>query len=264
MAPALFLMGIGPLARWRKASLPEIAARLKWALAVSVICAIIVPLLEGRWSVMVAAGMLLAAWIVSTSLVNLWSRVRPTEGGRIGAKLASLPRGYLGMLSAHIGVAVFIAGVTLVKGYEVEKDVRMDVGDTVAIGPYSAKFVGTSEGSGPNYLYLRGQFEILNGDKLVRTMFPEKRKFVAQSEPMTDAAIAPGIAGDLYVSMGEAVSETAWVVRVYYKPFIDWIWGGCVLMAIGGILALSDRRYRLAQRRATDTELAGAGTVSGV
>jgi len=262
MAPALFLMGIGPLARWRKANLPEIAARLKWAFAVSVICAVLVPLVEGRWSPLVAAGVLLAAWIFGTSVLNLWTRVRPSSGGQIGAKLAALPRGYLGMLVAHIGVAAFIVGVTLVKGYEVEKDVRMDVGDTVAIGPYTAKFLGTSEGSGPNYQYLRGRFEILRGERAVRTMYPEKRKFTAKAEPMTDAAIAPGVTGDLYVSLGEAVSETAWVVRVYYKPFIDWIWGGCLLMAAGGVLALSDRRYRLAQRRATDTELAGAGTAS--
>jgi cytochrome c-type biogenesis protein CcmF len=261
MAPALFLMGIGPLARWRKANLPEIAARLKWAAGVSVLCAVAVPLLEGRWSVMVACGVLLATWIFCSTLVNLWSRLRPAEGGHIGAKFAALPRGYLGMLTAHVGVAVFIVGVTLVKGYEVEKDVRMDVGDTVAIGPYTARFVGTSEGSGPNYLYLRGQFEMLRGDKLVRTMFPEKRKFVSKDEPMTNAAIAPSIGGDLYVSMGEPVSQTAWVVRVYYKPFVDWIWGGCLVMACGGVLALSDRRYRLSQRRSAE-EVSAAGATA--
>jgi cytochrome c-type biogenesis protein CcmF len=260
MAPALFLMGIGPLARWRKANLPEIAARLKWAAGVSVLCAIAVPFIEGRWSFLVAGGILLAAWIVASSLTNLWSRVRPTEGGHLGAKLAALPRGYLGMLAAHIGVAVFVVGITLVKGYEVEKDVRMDVGDTVALGPYTARFAGTSEGSGPNYQYLRGQFEILRGDRVVRTMHPEKRQFVSKSEPMTNAAIAPSITGDLYISMGEAVSQTAWVVRVYYKPFVDWIWGGCLIMAFGGVLALSDRRYRLAQRRVGETALGGAAS----
>jgi cytochrome c-type biogenesis protein CcmF len=257
MAPALFLMGIGPLARWRKANLPEIAARLKWAAGVSVLVAIAVPLIEGRWSFLVAGGILLATWIVSSSATNLWSRVRPGQGGSIGAKLAALPRGYLGMLAAHVGVAVFIVGITLVKGYEVEKDVRMDTGDTVALGPYTARFVGTTEGSGPNYLYLRGQFDILRGDKVVRTMFPEKRQFVSKSEPMTNAAIAPSITGDLYISMGEAVSQSAWVVRVYYKPFVDWIWGGCLIMACGGVLALSDRRYRL-ERRVGQAALGGA------
>jgi cytochrome c-type biogenesis protein CcmF len=258
MVPALFLMGIGPLARWRQTSLPEIAVRLKWAAALSVLCAIVVPVIEGRWSFMVAVGVLLAAWIVTSSAVNLWSRVSSRAGGQIGAKFAALPRGYLGMLLAHCGVAAFVVGVTLVKGYEVEKDVRMDVGDTVVLGPYTAKFTGTSEGSGPNYRYLRGQFDILRGDKVVKTMYPEKHKFASKGEPMTDAAISPGFFGDLYISMGEPVSQTAWVVRVYYKPFIDWIWGGCLLMALGGSLALSDRRYRLAQRRTAGSESLGA------
>ena len=258
MAPALFLMGIGPLARWRKANLPEIAARLKWAAGVSILCAIALPFIEGHWSFMVAVGILLAVWIVSSSVTNLWSRIRPNEGGQIGAKLAALPRGYLGMLAAHVGVAVFIAGITLVKGYEVEKDVRMDTGDTVQLGPYTARFNGTVEGTGPNYEYLRGQFDILRDGKVVRTMHPEKRQFASKSEPMTNAAIAPSITGDLYISLGEAVSQSAWVVRVYYKPFIDWIWGGCLIMAFGGVLALSDRRYRLERRSTNESALAGA------
>jgi len=226
-----------------------------------VLVAVLVPFLEGRWSIMVALGVLLAAWIVCSSALNLWSRLRPGEGGQLGAKFASLPRGYLGMLVAHCGVAAFIVGVTLVKGYEVEKDVRMDVGDTVALGPYTARFMGTTEGDGPNYLYLRGKFEILRGDKVVTTMYPEKRSFVSKQEPMTDAAISPGLTGDLYVSMGDLVGKTAWVVRVYYKPFVDWIWGGCMIMALGGALALSDRRYRLAQRRSAGVE--GAGAAAG-
>jgi cytochrome c-type biogenesis protein CcmF len=250
MVPALFLMGIGPMARWRQTSLPEIAVRLKWAAAVGVAVAILVPVVEGRGSWLVSLGMLLAAWIVATSAVNLWGRLRPGEGGQLGAKLAALPRGYLGMLLAHTGVAVFVVGVTLVKGYEVEKDLRMDVGDTAAIGPYTIKFDGTSEGKGPNYQYLRGEFEVYRGDALVRRMHPEKRKFNTSGQPITDAAIAPGFTGDLYISMGDAVSDTAWVIRVYHKPFIDWIWAGCLLMAAGGATALSDRRYRLAERRA--------------
>jgi cytochrome c-type biogenesis protein CcmF len=258
MAPALFLMGVGPLARWRHTELPQIAVRLRWAAAVSVLCAVGVPLVEGRWSPMVALGILLAAWIAASSAVNLWSRLRPA-GGELAAKFAALPRGYLGMLAAHCGVAAFIVGVTLVKGYEVEKDVRMDVGDTVLLGPYTARFDGTTEGDGPNYRYVRGQFDILRGERVVRTMFPEKHKFASRDEPMTDAAISPGFLGDLYISMGEAVGPTAWVVRVYYKPFIDWIWGGCLLMALGGALALSDRRYRLAERRAS----APAGATAG-
>ena len=256
MAPALFLMGIGPMARWRQANLPEIAVRLKWAAAVSVVCAIAVPFAQGRFSAWVALGILLAVWIIATSAVNLWTRINPSLGsqpvsGQIRTRFSTLPRGYLGMLVAHVGVAAFIIGVTLVKGYEVEKDVRMDVGDTVTMGPYTARFAGTTEGVGPNYNYLRGEFEILRGGRTVTTMHPEKHQFPSRSEPMTDAAISPGITGDLYLSMGEPVSNTAWVVRVYYKPFVDWIWAGCFIMAFGGALALSDRRYRYAASRSS-------------
>jgi cytochrome c-type biogenesis protein CcmF len=256
MAPALFLMGIGPIARWRQASLPDIAARLKWAAAVAVVCAVVVPVLEGHFSIWVAMGILLAVWIFATSLVNLWTRIQPASGTAltwpaVSGRLRHLPRGYVGMLAAHIGVAAFIVGVTLVKGYEVEKDVRMEVGDTVALGPYVARFAGTSDGVGPNYTYVRGQFDILRGARQVSVMYPEKHQFQSRSEPMTDAAISPGVLGDLYVSLGEAVGSTAWVVRVYYKPFVDWIWGGCFLMALGGALALSDRRYRLSANRSS-------------
>ncbi len=250
MAPALFLMGVGPLARWKHASLPDLARRLKWALAVGVACAVLLPFAAGRWTPVAALGLLLAAWIAGSGLVNLWSRVRPGEGGSALAKLGSLPRGYLGMLVAHLGVAAFVVGVTLVKTYEVEKDVRMDVGDTVAVGPYQFVFKGTQTGDGPNYTYVRGDFEVDRDGRVVATMAPEKHQFAAQSEPMTDASIRPGLTGDLYVSLGEPVGGTAWVVRVYFKPFIDWIWGGCVLMALGGVLALSDRRYRLARAAA--------------
>jgi cytochrome c-type biogenesis protein CcmF len=260
MVPALFLMGIGPLARWRQANLPDLATRLKWAFGISVVTALVLPLAEGKWSPLVSFGLLLAIWIFTSSMVNLWSRVNPLAGGSVTAKLASLPRGYVGMLLAHVGVAAFIVGVTLVKGYETEKDVKIDVGETVQVGPYSILFTGTTGGPGPNYLYTRGRFEVSRNGVPVRTMLPEKRQFVTQQggEPMTIAAIAPGLTGDLYVSLGDPVSQTAWTVRVYHKPFVDWIWGGCVIMAIGGLFALSDRRYRLAERRAAATAQAGA------
>ncbi len=262
MTPALFLMGVGPLARWKQANLPEIGVRLKWAFGVSLVTAAVLPLALGRWSPLAAFGLWLALWIFASSSVNLWSRLRPLTDGAIAARLRALPRGYLGMLCAHVGVAAFIVGVTLVKTYETEKDVQMDVGDTVAIGPYSFQFEGVSSGRRENYTFARGLFEISRNGTLVRTMHPEKRQFQAQSEPMTVAAIDTGVTRDLYVSLGEAVGPTAWIVRVYYKPFVDWIWGGCVLMALGGVLALSDRRYRLARSLVPAAREAGLPAVA--
>ena len=257
MAPALFLMGVGPLARWKQASVPELAVRLRWALGVSFVAAIIVPLAMGRWSSMVGFGILLAAWIVATCVISLKSQLANAPKGRIGARLAQLPRSYYGMLLAHLGVAVFIVGVTLVKGYEVETDVRMEVGDTSHLAGYMFRLVSIDDVRGPNYKATRGTVEITRDGAPVTTLRPEKRIYTVQNMPMTEAAIDKGVMRHLYVAMGESVGPKAWILRLYYKPFISWIWGGCLLMAIGGLFAAIDRRYRV-KVRAGAAQTAGA------
>ncbi|MEK6210236.1 MAG: heme lyase CcmF/NrfE family subunit [Pseudomonadota bacterium] len=251
MAPAIFLMGVGPLAKWKQAELPDLAHRLKWALAVALITALLLPFTMGKWTPMIAFGLLLALWVVISGFVNVWQRVsqlRAANGLGTGAQLRGLPRGYYGMLLAHAGVAVLIAGVTLVKGYEVERDVRMQAGDTVEVGGYTFRLDGLVQVPGPNYEATRGLVSVLKNGKSVRTMFPEKRLYHVQQMPMTEAAIDTGFTRDLYVALGEPVGNNAWVVRIYHKPFVDWIWGGAFLMALGGILAITDRRYRLARQ----------------
>ena len=259
MTPALFLMAVGPLSRWKQQALPELVVLLRWAAGVAVVTGLVLPFAMGRFSPMVAFGLLLAAWIVLGSAVTLWQRIRPAGGSAL-AKLRMQPRGFLGMLLAHVGVAAFVVGVTLVKGYESEQDVKMDVGDTVQSGPYTLEFKGVENGTGPNYTYARGTLEVRRGSEVLRTMEPEKRTFLVQTMPMTKAAIDRGLTRDLYVSLGEPVGASAWIVRVYYKPFVDWIWGGCVLMAAGGLLALSDRRYRLS--KSTSAAAVGAGATA--
>ena len=249
MTPALFLMGIGPMARWKEASLPDLALRVKWAFAVSVATALLLPLTMGKWSPMISFGLLLAFWILTTAVVNLRLRLAAVSGD-LWSRLSSQPRSYYGMLLAHCGVAVFIIGVTLVKGYETERDVRMAIGDTVAVGGYTFRFEGVENTTGPNYRAARGNVTVLQGERTLRVMHPEKRIYNAQNMPMTEAAISTGLFGDLYVSLGEPVSDGAWSVRVYRKPFVTWIWGGCIIMALGGFLALSDRRYRRLARQA--------------
>ncbi len=248
MTPALFLMGIGPMARWKEASLPDLLVRVKWAFAVSVASALLLPLTMGKWSPMISFGLLLAFWILTTAVVNLRLRLAAVSGD-LWSRLSSQPRSYYGMLLAHCGVAVFIIGVTLVKGYETERDVRMAIGDTVAVGGYTFRFEGVENTKGPNYRAARGNVTVLQGERTLRVMHPEKRIYNAQNMPMTEAAISTGLFGDLYVSLGEPVSDGAWSVRVYRKPFVTWIWGGCIIMALGGFLALSDRRYRRLARQ---------------
>ncbi len=251
MAPAMFLMGIGPIARWKKASLPELAKRLRWAFAVSVLSAVTLPfVLGGGWKWLVSLGLLLAIWIVTTVLVNLWERVRVKTGElTVWQKFRAQSRSYYGMQVAHLGVAVFIVGVTMVTGYQTEQDVRMEPGDVVKAGGYDFQFVGVSNVTGPNYMAGRAEIVVSRNGVEKERMYPEKRNYTASGNVMTETAIDSGLLRHLYVSLGEPVGNGAWSVRVYYKPFVGWIWGGALLMAIGGGLALSDRRYALAARK---------------
>ena len=254
MAPAIFLMGIGPLARWKAANLPQLAGRLKWALGVALVSAIAIPLLKGKITLWIALGLLLAVWVVASGLVNLRVRLARLEatGGNLGQRLRSLPRGYWAMQVAHFGVAVFIVGVTLVRGYETEKDVRMNLGDTVTVGGYTFQLSGLDQIQGPNYEATRGTIAVTREGRAVTQLHPEKRFYPVQQMPMTEADMDSGFTRDLYVSLGEPLGQGAWVVRVYHKPFIDWIWAGCFLMAIGGLIGLSDRRYRIRSQKSED------------
>jgi cytochrome c-type biogenesis protein CcmF len=252
MAPLVFLMGVGPLMRWKEASVPDLWVRLRWALGVSLAVALILPFVLGTWKPLVAFGLFLALWVFAATAVGVRERVRNAPAGTRLARLAREPRGYWGMVLAHLGVAVFIVGVTLVNGYQTERDVRMEVGDTVTMNGYTFRFEGARSITGPNYRGARGTVDVSRDGRFVEKLYPEKRIYNVQQMPMTEAAIDSGVLGDLYVSLGEPVGDQgAWAVRVYHKPFINWIWGGCVMMMIGGFLAISDRRYRLAERRET-------------
>jgi len=250
MVPALILMGIAPLVRWKQASARELARKLLLPGVVSLALALILPLLLGNWSGMVSVGIFVAVWIVALTVIDVGGKVRRAPGaGIVGFKFASLSRSYNGMVLAHLGIAVFVLGVTLVKGYETVKDVRMDINDRVTVDSYVFTFKGIEKVSGPNYVAARALVEVSKDGKIIAALRPEKRLYTVSHMPMTEAAIDIGFLRDLYVTLGEALTTTgAWQVRVYYKPFVDWIWGGCVMMALGGLLAASDRRYRLSWR----------------
>ena len=260
MAPLVFLMGVGPLARWKEASIPDLTRRLRWAAVVTLVAAVGAGWVSGHISWLGSLGLAMAFWIVASLAVDVWERVRPAGGVRssITHRLRQLPRAMVGMMVAHLGVAAFIIGVTMVRTYEVERDVTMQVGDTTEIAGYTFTFRGVREVQGPNYEAARGTIEVTQGDRPVVTMQPEKRVYRVQTNPMTEAAIHSRLSGDLYVSLGTPDDKGAWVVRVYYKPFVTWIWGGCVIMALGGLLAASDRRYRVARREQSASSTAQA------
>jgi len=249
MLPALFLMALGPIAGWKVASLSAITKRLRPAMVIAVIVGVAAPFAFGRWSPLVAFGLFLAAWILASVVVSASARLRAGQNGESAiASLRRQPGSWYAMHLAHVGIAVFVVGVTLVKGYEEEKDVRMSPGDTVTVGGYTLRFNGVQTVAGPNYRSAMGDVELSRAGRILRTMRPEKRTYASSAMPMTEAAIDAGFTRDVYVSLGEPIEGGAWSVRVYYKPFVDWIWGGCLVMAFGALLAISDRRYRLKRK----------------
>ena len=236
VAPILFLTGVGPLARWKQAEIPALASRLKWAFAVSVASAALLPLTMGSWKPMVALGLLLAVWIAGSAAVNVYGRLRAGAGWSAS---------FYGMNFAHLGVAVCVVGITLVSNYDSERNVRMNVGDTLSLKGYTFRFDGVTQREGPNYSAMRGTLTISRDGKPVTVLNPEKRKYHTSGMPMTEAAIDYGFTRDIYAALGETLEDGAWSVRVFHKPFVQWIWLGAIMMALGGLLAISDRRYRV-------------------
>ena len=250
MTPAVFLVGVGPMAHWKKASLPDLATRLRWAFAAGLVTALVLPFAMGGWSTPVSLGIMLAAWVFASSAADLIERVRRAPRSRsLLASLRANSPSYYGMLLAHVGIAVFIAGVTLVRGYETDKEVRMSVGDTVEVGDYVFQLDRISQVTGPNYIATRGEVSVSRGGRAVTTMYPEKRNYGDAKNPMTESAIDWGLTRNLYMSFGERLDATTFAARIYHKPFVELIWWGWLLMSLGGLLAVIDRRYRVVVRK---------------
>lgn len=240
VTPLLFLIGIGPLARWKQAKVPELAHRLKWGFAASVVVALLLPFTLGQWKPMVSLGILLALWIVVGIVIGVQGRLRAGAGWSAN---------FYGMNLAHLGVAVAIIGVTMVSAYETERNVRMNVGDTITMKGYTFLFKGAQDFDGPNYKAARGTLEVSRDGKPVTMLYPEKRTYVASGMPFTESAIDYGFTRDLYTAMGEPLDGGAWSVRLFHKPFVVWIWLGAVLMALGGVISITDRRYRTSRKQ---------------
>ena len=235
MAPVLFLMAAVPLAKWKNADAKDIALRMWIPAGLAIVAAVLVPRVMGGWTVMTAVGVALSVWIAASGVIQVARRL----------KAGFPPASFWGMHLGHFGIAVFVFGVTMVGGFQEEQDVRMEPGDTVLVGGYNFKMIGVKDVTGPNYSAARGEFEVTHGGGAPNILYPEKRNYFSSTMPMTEAAIDAGFTRDVYVSLGEPLEGKAWAVRVYFKPFVDWIWGGCVLMALGGLFAVSDRRYRM-------------------
>ncbi|UCE90613.1 MAG: heme lyase CcmF/NrfE family subunit [Pseudomonadota bacterium] len=253
MIPLVVLVGIGPLVRWKNHGGRELLRTLRVPIAVALVTLVVaIALLASDFSgsrLMTAVGVMLTAWVAISGVVTLRERLKH-KGFSLKA-LAGAGVGFYGMWLAHLGVGAFIIGVTIVSSYSVEDDVRMRPGEVKELGGYSFKFEGVKQVPGPNYTAHQGAVIVSRGDDIVTALYPEKRTYLVQTMPMTEAAIDPGLRRDIYVSLGEPLDDGAWLIRLYYKPFQRWIWLGTILMALGGLLAASDRRYRLARKRET-------------
>ena len=237
MVPVVFLMVPGGIAHWREARWAQLGHDLRLPALAAVLAGAAIWTLTERGTWLTAMGMALATWVVVGLLMQI--AIRMKKPGRI-------PPSFWGMHLAHLGIAVITVGITMVKSYEVERDVRMGLNDTVTIENYSFELVGVSDVNGPNYKALRGDFKVAKDGKYLEMLYPEKRKYFSSSMPMTEAGIDSGLFRDLYVSLGEPIDgeRLQWSVRVFYKPFVSWLWYGAILMVLGGLLAVSDRRYR--------------------
>jgi len=258
MAPAAFLMGVGPLARWRQAPVPELAARLKWAFAVAVLATVAFVATSGRFgsggsmlgAIAFAIGIFLGLWLIAASITAVIDRAAQVKAPGWPARLAALPAGFWGMIVAHAGIGVFCIGVAAVMTLDVEVDAAIAPGQTLTVREYELRLVGFESADGPNYTATRGRIEVMREGRVLFELLPEKRFYPTTQSVMTEAAIDSSITRDLYVQLGERLPDGRWTVQAWVKPYIDWIWAGCFLMALGGFISMSDRRYRTARSTA--------------
>ncbi len=243
------VLGVGVITRWKRTPVDLVIRKLMVPAILSMIIALAVPLMAGvEYDLLTVLGILIAAWVAIATLRDMWDKSASGRGRWHGLK--RLSRSYNGMVLGHIGLALSIAGATMVSMHGVERDVRMSPGDTAEIAGFEWHFVGLREREGANFIADQARFDISRDGNHVTTVLPEKRHYMVRDTVMTNAGIDPGFFRDLFVAMGEPVDgELAWSVRIQHKPLIRWIWLGSIFMAAGGFLAVSDRRYRVRQRR---------------
>jgi cytochrome c-type biogenesis protein CcmF len=248
MAPLILLLPFGPVTRWqREQPSKPLAMLLPWAV-LAVLAGVAAYFLTPQSSWKVLAGVLAAVWVAVGTARFVWTRFSRPDNGRAGKQFTAE---MLGMTLAHLGVAVFVIGALLTEGLSQQREVAVMQGQSVELGRYAFRFDGAERYQGPNYTGDRGTVTVFRNDAPLTVLHPEKRAYASGGQVMTEAAIDPGFTRDLYVAMGEPLGGGSWALRVHVKPFVRWIWGGALLMMLGGLVTATDRRFARTEQRKT-------------
>lgn len=246
IVPFVLFLGIGPLTRWKTQKPEMLRNQLIFAFILAISAGLLINYSYDEQTYMGLLGLVMSAWIVMSSILEVRQRVSATTKDEpLLTSLRRLTRSHWGMVLGHLGFAVTLIGITLVSNYELERDVKMVPGQRIAIADYEVEFTGMTEIEGPNYVSDKGIFDVFKNGELVSHLEPEKRFYSVQRMSMTEAGIHTTFTRDLFVAMGEPLDGDAWAIRLYYKPFVVWIWGGAFIMCIGGIFSITDKRYRI-------------------
>jgi cytochrome c-type biogenesis protein CcmF len=248
MLPVVLLVPFGPFLRWRagdwRAAVDGLKPALLVAVAVAVVAAIIAAVVANGLPLKAIAGAAASIWVgLGIALYALMRWRSAPRGRRYTPEM-------LGMILAHFGIAIFLAGVLIVQATNIEKDIRLAPNESVVLGGLTFRFDGVKGSEGPNFKADRGTLTVLKNDAVVATLEPEKRQYSRGSQVQTESAIDPGLFRDIYVALGEPIgTDGAWAVRIYIKPFVRWIWLGALFMMLGGFVAATDRRFRALPER---------------
>ncbi|GLS89432.1 c-type cytochrome biogenesis protein CcmF [Psychromonas marina] len=244
VVPFALFLGVAPLVRWKRQSINELFKPLLHSLLITVVLTLVfLYSFASHFTWLALMGVFLGFWVLSATCYELY--LRATHRFSLFKGLTKLGNSHWAMSIGHAGFAVMIIGITMTQNYDIERDVKLAVGDSIAFEHYDFHFDSIQNMDGQNYTSNAGVFTIKKDGKYVTTMKSEKRIYTVQRMPMTEAAIDAGFTRDLYIAMGEVLPDGAWAVRIYYKPFIRWIWFGPLMMGFAGIIMMMDRRYRV-------------------
>ena len=239
LVPLVLALPIGIYSRWQKDTGSRLAGILRWPFLLSLVIGAVTWYLQPEIGFVAATGVAGGAWVILGSLLYVLQMMQKKNS-------LLIPASVLAMTLAHVGLGLFLLGLSLTSTLSSEKHLRMEPGNTYQTAGYTFEFLGTKVVQGPNYTAEEGEFIVSRNDREVTRLYPQKREYAQRGNTMTEAAIDPGFTRDLYVSLGEPLDQTgrAWAVRVYHKPFIRWIWLGAIFMLAGGMLAAANKRYR--------------------